>query len=91
MSAPKFMPGPWRAAKSEHSPDFYSIEQVDENGIRLEDIAYMTLNKNGSLRENARLIAAAPELFSALEHIAATCEGRAAEVARAALAKAVQP
>jgi len=59
-------PGPWVAAESVVTPEFWSIEYVDSKGARIGDIGYLSLNPE-RLEANARLIASAPELLTALQ------------------------
>ena len=60
-------PGPWRATEGASGPDFFHIEQYNERFERVEDVAFLSLKpSNGSLKGNACLIAAAPELLEAL-------------------------
>ena len=89
MSAPTFTPGPWHVA----------------NGVQVrserDQIAKVWMMRNGEGNANARLIAAAPELYEALQlallGLDAYCVEKgplflasalAADKARAALAKA---
>ena len=60
MSETKFTPGPWFAVASTETDNFWSIKTP------IGDIAYLTLEPN-NLWGNAHLIAAAPELYEALE------------------------
>ena len=78
----KFTPGPWTAEMMDQ--EFYTID--DPNGVQIGE-AYG--------KADARLIAAAPELFVALKRFLAATKvidpikiGKAAELARAALSKA---
>lgn len=86
MSEPKWTPGPWNATEI---PYGFWIEAEKEwiATVHLQD---------ESTNATARLIAAAPELYEALERCAAVCAGQdmtknglidALEAARAALAK----
>jgi hypothetical protein len=61
----KHTSGPWRCHESDLHADFHHIEQIDINGKRVTDIAYLTLHKGEEGRANARLIASAPELLGA--------------------------
>ena len=77
MSTPPFTPGPWHVA----------------NGVQIrserDQIARVWMMRSGEGKANARLIAAAPELYSALSRIVEgdNSEGAFLE-ATAALAKA---
>lgn len=105
MSAPAFTPGPWRIAKRGEDEAFYVVERDEPNepsrhAYRVAHVLdYNELQQNTA---NACLIAAAPDLYEALDRInVAACyaseedtDAREAvllhigELARAALAKA---
>ena len=79
-----FTPGPWKVIASPHGRGYRCVQiGTDESYTTLE-----------MLPGDARLIAAAPELFDALEQFAILGHGKCtigkplAEMARAALAKA---
>lgn len=96
----KHTPGPWRVTEmcgQATSPrDGYFVSLVDSLGVR-SDIATVrrcpTINA-GEVAANARLIAAAPELYEALKELVSTIDalgtqgGNKMERARAAIAKA---
>ena len=69
MSAPAFTPGPWRIAKRGEDEAFYVVERDEPNepsrhAYRVAHVLdYNELQQNAA---NARLIAAAPDLFAAL-------------------------
>lgn len=90
----KFTPGPWHDG-GEHG---WSSAVFDANGL---PIAFCSVPGQGSRKANARLIAAAPELYEALDTLSLVVgltafkhEGQraplqeAVDAARAALAKA---
>jgi hypothetical protein len=85
MNAPKFTSGPWGFRVSESG----GIAIFNSEGIWIA----ATLRKAWPQedRANARLMAAAPELFNALSVLidAADARGIPVDAARAALAKAV--
>ena len=95
MSA-KHTPGPWTVYDPE-MPDTEATYGID--GPQGQPVVYFGLTKNDgiNLLENARLIAAAPDLLEALRslHAAMACydgtpeETLALDVARAAIAKAI--
>lgn len=102
MSAPKWTPGPWRA---EPMGKVFAI-RPGQTGFLLvstcDSIGYDSGKYLGEAEADARLIAAAPELFEALEKcldLAENSDGQSVsarlcaivDTARAALAKAVQP
>lgn len=64
MSEPKFTPGPWVVC-----PDVghqIPVASVAMDGIKL-NVSHVAGIRNGEGAANARLIAAAPELYEALE------------------------
>lgn len=80
-------PGPWYVS---------GVTQVDQvppsNGYPIPITTCDDYNKSrAEAVANAKLIAAAPTMLSALQHIASTCDGRAVEIARAAITEATQP
>lgn len=91
--AVSFTPGPWSWSESLVEPNGTILVSISSD---TKDVAYMTLNQR-ELRANARLIAAAPEIYEAatkaLNYIENT-EGelgitlQSGEALRAALAKA---
>lgn len=69
-------PGPWIATGSAiEDVDITEIRTVDER-LLAEVLPYDTLDGMAEMDANARLIAAAPELLEALEHIAAWSDSR---------------
>lgn len=78
-------PGPWQCEPATLIGNGGFHVTVPFDGTDTLSLAFVG---GDNAEANARLIAAAPDLLSALEHIANSCEGRAAEVARAAIAKA---
>lgn len=88
MNAPAFTPGPWTThAIVNPSARVVLIESAD-------NVIARVLVNDGSDLANARLIAAAPKLYDALDAIDSYAREAPAEVreqARAALAEAVQP
>lgn len=60
MTAPKFTPGPWRVGRKP-GPIVY-----DEGGAQIANLVVPML-PDEEHRANARLIAAAPDLYAALE------------------------
>lgn len=107
MSAPKWTPGPWRA---EPMGKVFAI-RPGQTGFLLastcDSIGYDSGKYLGEAEADARLIAAAPELYEALASVldaweeSTNCGGSigdaerimfgSVEDARSALAKAVQP
>jgi hypothetical protein len=91
MNAPKFTKGPWLVG------DPNNVSGLAGIGIHADDyvIADMCLDVPSifNQRANARLMAAAPELFNALSVLidAADARGIPVDAARVALAKAVMP
>lgn len=86
MSEPKFTPGPWYAAQPEECGGWW-IVATDPEGCDCIDSG-----DGGFEREDAHLIAAAPELYEALEtcllYGAMTGDEWVTAKAEAALAKA---
>lgn len=83
-------PGPWEFAHHGTTPQNTSVEVQTENGLPVAVMSYC-----GSAEANARLIAAAPDLFGACKLCVARLEeygdaesGIALELARTAIAKA---
>ncbi len=60
MTAPKFTPGPWVTNGT-------AIEQAQERNTLV--VAYVEDRQNDDHRANARLIAAAPELYESLSDL----------------------
>lgn len=98
MSAPKFSPGPWTIG----SPNC-RLDGVRERGVHAGDYVIADLNADAGPEAqqaaDARLIAAAPELYAALRVMVDKAVRQnwndnypeQLAQARAALAKAVQP
>ena len=88
-----FTPGPWEIAGGTNKKGELYIWRKELPGI-IDGGAIATVLHHypAELPANAALIAAAPELLAALEEVAGLCEEHmpenAAEVARAAIAKA---
>ena len=70
MSEPKFTKGPWKCTKTqdyynlgvtEHYYDLYEIK--DENNKIITKLDAEGMEKDKNIKENAALIAAAPELY----------------------------
>lgn len=101
MLIPKYTPGPWRAAL--YLGGAYYVTDAPLHESRGREIAQVFGTVYGpagpvTAGENARLIAAAPELLEALQAIAEGCSFPENDVqrairdrARAAIAKATQP
>lgn len=86
MSAAKHTPGPWCVAIEDNTP---VIKNADGFHIThtIDDAGYESTGK--TMFDNARLIAAAPELLEALEDLVNNGIGtQAVNRARAAIAKA---
>lgn len=102
MTTPKFTPGPWTA--SHLGPMLRAVKIVSTRALRIAPIAgpafaYLPEGREDIQSANADLIAAAPDMFAALEEIervttcSANCEHDEDDrcpiyLARAALAKA---
>lgn len=83
MSNAQHTPGPWRTG----GKDGRIIYAAD--GFAVADATVFHGRHEGEHSENARLIAAAPELLAALERIAElSYDSEATRVAREAIAKA---
>jgi len=72
VSAPAFSPGPWRIAKRGEDEAFYIVERDEPNepsrhAYRVAHV--LDYNEYQQNAANARLIAAAPELFEALDEM----------------------
>lgn len=85
MTEPKFTPGPWSVIKGRH---FYE----DRFGVEIKGDDFSIQPQMGMTEANAHLIAAAPELYEALEELLIQTRqyGHKPEIkmAEAALAKA---
>jgi hypothetical protein len=81
----KHTPGPWTGTLRGGKAIPLRAHHCEALGF---SVCFVSDDRDGAPEANARLIAAAPDLLNALQHIAGSCEGRAAEVARAAIAKA---
>lgn len=112
MTEPKFTPGPWWPVYSRHVDIWYVMTGRDDaNACHYGDRLGATISSgigdhtekrtSGNERENAHLIAAAPDLYEALKESVGFIESirstrieivadrdRIARLARAALAKA---
>lgn len=92
-----FTPGPWEVCSFVQNRGEYMIDAVDPSGRLAKQLVAKTFTPDltGDGKANARLIAAAPDLYKALTKIERICGGASngtieAEVAvcaRAALAK----
>lgn len=90
MSNEKWTPGPWEYVKRSHGVVLIRSAVEGKNGY----LAEIFLSRPGECKANARLIAAAPELFDSLcgcleliEEIS-PLEGDVVRAARAAIEKA---
>lgn len=72
MSAPKFTPGPWSTHREGHSTVY--VDAPLGGGV-LQEVAACGPTAEGAEQQdaNARLIAAAPELYEALEAVELAC------------------
>lgn len=92
----KFTPGPWAVNDEEVPPIVYSTETLDMVACQSSDDAYADCwHKEEWGKYNARLIAAAPEMYDALTALLDALDAngscqyeRLREEGRAALAKA---
>ena len=68
MADTKWTPGPWRINKED---DWGGVEITSESRVGMIEIAMLAVTFRGNIgkeqRANARLIAAAPELYEALD------------------------
>lgn len=84
-------PGPWFISYTHDGNTEIAIDDAPGiNGQRDYDLVTVTHGDPDELRANARLIAAAPELLAALEHVLdrATMPGFLRDKVKAAIAKA---
>lgn len=94
MSAPRWTPGPWRAAEFWSAPFGpgphktneagqvfwgYSISGSNEHGGSILPTLGAVHNFPDNIHANAALIAAAPELYSALSRLLATTDPGSAD------------
>lgn len=88
----KFTPGPWRYEPSTNNFGGYAIYGSDRRGGQVLPILGMTYNWPQNALANARLIAAAPDLFAALQGVLRVADRKTVEFdqARAALALATR-
>lgn len=82
MTDTKFTPGPWRRGQTGNLRIYGPDGMGEHSGVVAE-----VKSKNGHQTANAHLIAAAPDLYEALEEVIAAT-GYSNGKARAALAKA---
>ncbi len=93
MSEAKHTPGPWQQKCADYDP-LTIIALVDSDGMgNLQYSRICEVDDCDSAIENARLIAAAPELLEALRFMNGKCDlygpaDRAREMARKAIARA---
>lgn len=94
MSESKYTPGPWQMHDEDYAPEeiYGDLEHVEGHARGTQ---VCTCEPCDQMIANARLIAAAPELLSAAEHILALLDHPTwsvtildADVLRAAIAKA---
>jgi hypothetical protein len=93
MSEPMFTVGPWRLFNRE---GIIAIHKGPKPVVAWPGFDSADVGGNDVNVANARLIAAAPDLFTALRHLAEACEvlqvpGISTSEAREALKKAVGP
>ena len=83
-------PGPWKARSSDMNPARVWITQDAPPNIKATPLIAQCAEGNPQAEANARLIAAAPDLMAALEHLMRYDFGDSAgaKEARAAIAKA---
>ena len=68
MSDAKWTPGPWETSQS--LGDAYIWAETEENGVFEHVAVVLRCDEPGMQDANAHLIAAAPDLYEALEEIA---------------------
>jgi hypothetical protein len=71
-------PGPWKAAAKPSSVVGWPV--VSAIGRSICSVAYGESGFNGQAEANAKLIAASPDLYSALQRLSATYDGIYAQV-----------
>lgn len=96
MSENKHTPGPWEVGDPKREDEFYGLTDIIKrnhpDAKRIRVLATTNWNFTAEARANARLIAAAPDLLSALIGVLRVADRKTDEfdAARAAIAKAVQ-
>ena len=70
----KHTPGPWKVCKTELSNDYYITAQCEHERAVVCELSMIEGNSIGNTENNARLIAAAPELLEACKASLKTLE-----------------